>query len=181
MAAFLDFCYLVRRSTHTESTLNHIDDALTRFHRDRVIFKALGVRKDGLSIPRQHSLIHYKESIQLFGSPNGLCTSITESMHIRAVKEPYRRTNKFQALGQMLVINQRLGKVAALRSFLEKHLLLDGPLLPAFIDAIMGGNMMAGHDNDHQVVHGPSRQVDHEVYLAKTRGVWCISLFWVAW
>jgi hypothetical protein len=137
MAAFLDFCYLVQRSTHTESTLNQIDDTLTRFHHDWVIFKALSVRKDGLSIPWQHSLIHYKESIQLFGSPNGLCTSITESMHIKAVKDPYCHTNKFQALGQMLVINQRLGKIAAFRMFLEKHSLLDGPLLPAFVDAGM--------------------------------------------
>ena len=172
LAAFLDFCYLVRQSTHTETTLKQIDDALTRFHRDRVIFETLGVcKKDGLSLPRQHSLVHYKETIQLFGSPNGLCSSITESMHIRAVKEPWRRTNKYHPLGQMLVINQRLAKVATLRSFLEKHGLLDGALLPVPMAEIMGGHAMMGHDNDHQIVHGPSRQVDHEVYLAKTRGV----------
>lgn len=171
MAAFLDFCYLVRQSTHTEATLQQIDDALTRFHRYRVIFETLGVRKaDGLSIPRQHSLVHYKETIQLFGSPNGLCSSITESMHIRAVKEPWRRTNKYQPLGQMLVINQRLAKVAALRSFLEKHDLLDGPLSHALVEQVVGRNVMMGHDHDHQIVHGPSREVDHEVYLAKTRG-----------
>ena len=92
-------------------------------------------------------------------------------MHIRAVKEPWRRTNKYHPLGQMLVINQRLAKVATLRSFLEKHGLLDGALLPVPMAEIMGGHAMMGHDNDHQIVHGPSRQVDHEVYLAKTRGV----------
>jgi len=68
----------------------------------------------------------------------------------------------------MLVINQHLAKVATLRSFLEKHGLLDGALLLAFMEEIMVGNMMMGHDNDHQIVHGPSCQVDHEVYLAKT-------------
>ena len=175
LAAFLDFCYLVRRSTHTESTLTQIDDALTRFHRDRVIFETLGVRsKDGLSLPRQHSLIHYKETIQLFGSPNGLCSSITESMHIKAVKDPWRRSNKYRPLGQMLVINQHLSKLAALRSYLEMHGLLDGPILPAAIEDGIGGNLVVGPDNDHQVVHGPSRQVDHEVYLAKTPGMSCM-------
>ncbi|KAF8324638.1 hypothetical protein F5887DRAFT_1063400 [Amanita rubescens] len=173
LAAFLDFCYLVRRSTHTESMLNEIDNALTRFHRDRVIFKTLGVRKEGrvrkvgLSIPRQHSLVHYKETIQLFGSPNGLCSSITESMHIKAVKDPWRRTNKYHPLGQMLLINQRLAKLAAFRSYLEKHHMLDGPLLPADTRETIGGN--TGQDDDHQIVHGPSRQVDHEVNLAMTR------------
>lgn len=172
LASFLDFCYLVRHSTHTETTLDQMENALASFHRDRVVFKTLGVRKEsGLSLPRQHSLVHYKETIQLFGSPNGLCSSITESMHIRAVKKPWRRTNKFRPLGQMLVINQRLGKVAALRSFLEKHNLLDGPLLPALVDVIVGGNMRMGHSNDRQMVHGPSRPIDHEVHLAKTRGV----------
>ena len=171
LASFLDFCYLVQHSTHTETTLEQMDNALARFHQDRVVFQTLGIRKDsGLSLPCQHSLVHYKETIQLFGSPNGLCSSITESMHIRAVKKPWRHTNKFRPLGQMLVINQRLGKVAALRSFLEKHGLLGGPLLPACVDGIVGGNMKMGHDNDRQIVHGPSRPIDHEVHLAKTRG-----------
>ncbi|KAF8329950.1 hypothetical protein F5887DRAFT_1064242 [Amanita rubescens] len=168
LAAFLDFCYLVRRSTHTESTLVQIDNALTRFHRDRVIFETLGVR-DGLNLPRQHSLVHYKETIQLFGSPNGLCSSITESMHIRAVKDPWRRTNKFRPLGQMLVINQRLGKLAAFRSFLQMHGLLDRPLLPGHVEEIQGGNAYIGPDDDLQIVNGPGRQVDHDVYLATTR------------
>ena len=154
-----------------ETTLKQIDNALTCFHQDQVIFKTLGVcKKDGLSLPWQHSLVHYKETIQLFGSLNGLCSSITELMHIRAVKEPWHRANKYGPLGQMLVINQRLAKVATLQSFLEKHGLLDGALLLAFMEEIMVGNMMMGHDNDHQIVHGPSCQVDHEVYLAKTWG-----------
>ena len=54
---------------------------------------------------------HYPHLIRQFGAPNGLCSSITESKHIKAVKRPYRRTNRFQALGQMLLINQRLNKL----------------------------------------------------------------------
>ncbi|KAI0309213.1 hypothetical protein OF83DRAFT_1019582, partial [Amylostereum chailletii] len=54
--------------------------------------------------------------LQLFGAPNGLCSSITESKHIKAVKDPYRRTNHNKPLGQMLLINQRLDKLTADRS-----------------------------------------------------------------
>src|SRR5882762_245366 len=48
-------------------------------------------------------------------APNGLCSSITESKHIEAVKEPWRRSNHFNALSQMLLTNQRLDKLAASR------------------------------------------------------------------
>jgi hypothetical protein len=53
--------------------------------------------------------------IRAFGAPNGLCSSITESKHIKAVKEPWRRSNRYDALGQMLLTNQRLDKLAAAR------------------------------------------------------------------
>lgn len=43
LSAFLDFCYLVRRDTINETTLDAIDDALARFHQDRVIFEETGV------------------------------------------------------------------------------------------------------------------------------------------
>ena len=51
--------------------------------------------------------------IHAFGAPNGLCSSITESKHIKVVKEPWWRSNQFNALGQMLLTNQRLDKLAA--------------------------------------------------------------------
>ncbi|KAI9067436.1 hypothetical protein FKP32DRAFT_1672995 [Trametes sanguinea] len=115
LSAFLEFCYLVRRNVITTQTLLQIEDALARFHRDRIIFEEAGVRLDGISLPRQHSLIHYPRLIQQFGAPNGLCSSITESKHIKAVKEPYRRSNRYEALGQMLLTNQRLDKLSAAR------------------------------------------------------------------
>ncbi|KAJ7913724.1 hypothetical protein B0H13DRAFT_2465730 [Mycena leptocephala] len=69
----------------------------------------------GFFLPRQHSLVHYRYLTQEFGAPNGLCSSITESKHIKAVKEPWRRSSRYQALGQMLTINQRLDKLTASR------------------------------------------------------------------
>ena len=47
---------------------------------------------------------------------SGLCSSITESCHITAVKKPWHCLNRYQALGQMLLINQQLDKVAAMHS-----------------------------------------------------------------
>jgi hypothetical protein len=89
-----------------------INDAIQRFHRYREVFKRTGVVST-FSLPRQHSMKHYHELIQLFGTPNGLCSSITENKHITAVKKPYRRSNKYKALGQILVTNQRLDKLSA--------------------------------------------------------------------
>ncbi|KII89352.1 hypothetical protein PLICRDRAFT_109924 [Plicaturopsis crispa FD-325 SS-3] len=131
LSAFLDFCYLVRRSVHTVETLDAIDDALGRFHEHRTIFE--GVRPSGFSLPRQHSLVHYRLLIVQFGAPNGLCSSITESKHIKAVKKPWRRSSKFEALGQMLLTNQRLDKLAAARVHFAERGMLSGS---AFSDAL---------------------------------------------
>ena len=101
--------YLVRHSVLDDDDLEVIDAAVADFHRDRVAFNE--IRPDEYSLPRQHSLVHYRFLIQEFG----LCSSITESKHIKAVKEPWRRSSRFEALGQMLVTNQRLDKLAAAR------------------------------------------------------------------
>jgi len=65
--AFLEFCYIVRRSALTEGDLNELQDALTRFHEHRQIFETAGVRPEGISLPRQHSLVHYAALIRLLG------------------------------------------------------------------------------------------------------------------
>ncbi|KAJ6615692.1 hypothetical protein B0H10DRAFT_2164795 [Mycena sp. CBHHK59/15] len=114
-SAFLDFCYLVRRNMINEATLTAIDAALARYHRERVIFAESGVCANGFCLPRQHLLTHYRYLIQEFGAPNGLCSSITESKHIKAVKEPWRQSSRYEALLQMLTINDRLDKLAAAR------------------------------------------------------------------
>lgn len=124
IASFLDFCYLARRPIFTEDTLKQLDTALDKFHHHREIFRTSGVRPEGFSLPRQHSMKHYRPLIELFAAPTGLCSSITESRHITAVKKPWRRSNRYKALGQMLVINQRLDKLAAARAdYVERGML----------------------------------------------------------
>lgn len=113
--AFLEFCYLVRRNVIDEQALAQIQDALERFYQYRKVFLESHVVTT-FSLPRQHSMKHYSDMIRMFGAPNGLCSSITESKHIKAIKEPYRRSNRNQPLGQMLLTNQRLDKLTAARS-----------------------------------------------------------------
>jgi len=112
---FMEFCYLVRREALDENDISKIELMISRYHEERSIFQLEGIRPDGFSLPRQHSIVHYPHLIQEFRAPNGLCSSITESKHIKAVKEAWQRTSRFEALGQMLVINQRLDKIAAAR------------------------------------------------------------------
>ena len=120
LRAFLEFCYLVRRNVLTAKDLDDLDEILARFYRYREIFKTEGVVTT-FSLPRQHAMKHYRQLIQWFGTPNGLCSSITESKHMKAVKRPYWRTNKYQALDQMLLINQHLDKLAASCIDFEHH------------------------------------------------------------
>ncbi|KAF6751439.1 hypothetical protein DFP72DRAFT_991344 [Ephemerocybe angulata] len=122
VAVFLEFCYLVRRSQISEEVLDKIDDAVRRFHAEREVFREHGIRNN-FNLPRQHSLTHYRALVQMFGAPNGLCSSITESKHIQAVKETWRRSSRNQPLGEMLLTNQRLDKLAAARVQFE-------PLIP---------------------------------------------------
>ncbi|KLO04121.1 hypothetical protein SCHPADRAFT_841012, partial [Schizopora paradoxa] len=125
LRSFLEFCYLARRSIVTISDIEKIEDAVDDFHVFREVFRVPGVRPKGFSLPRQHSITHYSIHIQLFGAPNGLCSSITESKHIKAVKKPWRRSNKFNALKQMLLINQRMDKLAAARCEFKRRGMLE--------------------------------------------------------
>ena len=113
IAAFLDFCYLVRRPSINQDHLHAIQEALDRFHQHRKIFETTGVRENGFSLPRQHAMVHYVSHIIAFGAPTGLCSSITESMHIRAVKKPWRRSSRNHPLLQILRTNARLSKLTA--------------------------------------------------------------------
>ncbi|KIK80717.1 hypothetical protein PAXRUDRAFT_15634 [Paxillus rubicundulus Ve08.2h10] len=108
--AFFEFCYTVRKDVITEKTLADLDDALSRFHQYH-----------------KHSLVHYQSMIRTFGAPNGLCTSITESKHIKAVKQLWQHSSKYKVLSQILLTNQCLNKLAASRVDFEARGMLSRP------------------------------------------------------
>lgn len=131
--SLLDFCYRVRRSIIDEDDIRQIRRYIDDFHQYREVFRTVGVRPTGFSLPRQHSIVHYPQHIPSFAAPNGLCTSITESKHIKAVKKPWRRSNRYNALSQMLLTNQRLDKLAAARcDFKDRGMLEDSCIEDAY-------------------------------------------------
>ena len=175
LSAFLDVCYIARQQNIDVTSLNTLETALTKFWRLREIFRTSGVRPDGFSLPRQHALFHYRRHIEDFGAPGGLCSSITESCHITAVKKPWCRSNRYQALGQMLNINQRLDKLAAMRSnFVARGMLPAGHTPGRNISLMLGPDragicdVNTGDDDDDE---GPVEEenVDGHVSLARTR------------
>lgn len=131
ISAFMEVCYLVRKSVLDDHDLAAVEMALERFRYFRQIFQDSGVRPTGFSLPRMHALDHYVRHIRQYGAPNGLCSSMTEAKHIKAVKQPWRRSNHHQPLGQMLLTNQRHDKLAATRRDFERRGMLQGDCLSA--------------------------------------------------
>ncbi len=164
IAAFLDACYIARRADLDEDSLHAFEAAVSRFHQLREIFRATGVRPTGFSLPRQHALVHYAFLAREFGAPGGICSSITESRHITAVKRPWRRSNRYEALGQMLLTNQRLDKLAAARVDFVRR----GMLHPSYDAAPVPMLLPPGEDDDAE---GPVDDiVMGNVVLARCRG-----------
>ncbi|KAI0629758.1 hypothetical protein C8Q77DRAFT_1280491 [Trametes polyzona] len=152
IAAFLEVCYIARRDVLYESDLQGpFHNARQQFHRERQVFKDAGVRPDGFSLPRQHSLDHYPQHIRNFGAPNGLCSSITEAKHIKAVKEPWRRSNRYEPLGQMLVTNQRLEKLSAARADFTARGMLTGTCLGDALDSLGQTNQQNSVENSRDL------------------------------
>ena len=112
--AFLEFCYIVHCHVISKSALGQIESALAQFHHyHRIFAEGNNPIVSTFSLPWQHAAKHYPHLIHLFDAPNGLCSSMTENKHIKAVKEPWHRSNKYQPLSQILLINQWLDKIAA--------------------------------------------------------------------
>jgi len=62
-------------------------------------------------------------------------SSITESKHIRAVKEPWHRSNQNVAIFQMLRTNQHLDQLSAAHVDFTKQGMLSGTLLESVVEA----------------------------------------------
>ncbi|KAH9161675.1 hypothetical protein EDB89DRAFT_1861472 [Lactarius sanguifluus] len=162
VAAFMDACYIARQNSINSLSLERFRDCVETFHELRAIFIEAGVCAT-LSLPRQHALKHFYHSIHLFGSPNGLCSSITESKHIRAVKEPWRRSSRYQALTQMLTTLQRMDKMLTLRRCLGDSGMLHGlrstSELGNTVASVPIDNTEELEDEDEAIVPGTSQDM----------------------
>lgn len=115
IVAFLEVCYLARQDEISASDLDIsvsdldlIKSELSRFYHLRQIFIATGVRSS-LSLPWQHALFHYLDSILPFGSPNGLCSSITEEKHIEGAMAMIKSEQPSSSNGQDCHSNGEVG------------------------------------------------------------------------
>ena len=180
---FVECCYITRRNAITSSDLDAFNRHLKQFHELRNVFIEAGVRTS-ISLPRQHALMHYASKIECFGSPNGVCSSITESTHITAVKEPWRRSSRNNPLPQMVQTISRLYKLSALRHVFKNRGMLDGKLSD-YARAFISGSIPPirdyattfprddeGEDLDKDDDEGPSPDAiaNAQVTLAVTKG-----------
>lgn len=152
-------------SVFTKQTLDRMDDALERFHRYRTVFQRLGVREEGFSLPRQHAMAHYRKHIENFGAPNGLCSSITESKHITAVKRPWRRSSRYNPIHQIMLTNRRMEKLTAARAWFTAQGLLKSPIWqPRVLHPV------PSNDDDDQAGAADEEAIHNEVFLPQTSG-----------
>ncbi|TFY57388.1 hypothetical protein EVJ58_g7052, partial [Rhodofomes roseus] len=110
--ALLDFVYLAQLPAHTSTTLDRLDDALARFHANKAVFEALGIR-DHFNFPKLHSLQHYVSGIKLFGTADGTNTAQSEHLHITLAKDPWRKSNRKDEYPQMTTTVVRLEQIHA--------------------------------------------------------------------
>lgn len=181
----------------TDKELDALDNALHRFHKYRTIFQEVGVRpndQSGFSLPRQHAMAHYRLHIENFGAPSGLCTSTPEAKHKSAVKRPWRRSNRCEALKQILLTNERNDKLASARVDFKKRGMLEGT---AVADAVRRlfvsegrGHLLPGlsttppiqqhshsPEDDEDDIFGPDDDnIFSEVTLAKRRGALSLTV-----
>ena len=119
--ALLDFLYLAQYPVHTSETLRLLRQSLRDFHTNKHVFVELGIREN-FNLPKLHSLVHYIESIELFGTTDNYNTEYTERLHIDLAKDAYRATNHRDEYAQMTIWLERKEKVLRHENYLEWHL-----------------------------------------------------------
>ncbi len=127
LSAFMNCCYIVHCNAITTSNITHFRHYLANFHQFRQIFITTGVRKD-FSLPCQHALMHYPNAIELWGSPNGTCTSQTEAKHRPVVKKTWQRSSHHNPLLQMVKMLTCLDKLRALQCVFKQQGMLVGTI-----------------------------------------------------
>ncbi|GBE89318.1 predicted protein [Sparassis crispa] len=138
LSAFLDFCYLMRRTDFDEETLAAVQNSIQRFHCHR-------------------EMVCEKTSLCLDNTLSYTTQTIYENLEHQM---PWRRSSRYNALSQMLLTNQHLDKLAALRThFVERGILAPARLPPP--TPFDNDEEEAGPINDDRVLA--------EVILARTR------------
>jgi hypothetical protein len=114
--ALLDFIYLSQYSTHDDGTLIAMREALDEYHDNRDYFILAGVRTD-FNIPKFHSLLHYVDSIEHFGTTDNYNTEMFECLHIDFAKNGWRASNRRDEFPQMIKWLGRQEKISSFSTY----------------------------------------------------------------
>ena len=118
--SLLDFIYIAQYTTHDETTLSYLSDALKAFHNTQHFFVDTKIRED-LNITKFHALLHYPDSIRLFGTTDNYNTELFERLHIDFSKKGWRASNRRNAFPQMIKWLGRKEKMQAFQKYLERR------------------------------------------------------------
>ncbi|KAJ6494338.1 hypothetical protein C8R45DRAFT_1095271 [Mycena sanguinolenta] len=114
--AILDFIYLSQYSAHNDGTLDTLQDALKVWNENREFFIPGGVRND-FNIPKFHSLLHYVESIEYFGTTDNYNMEMFERLHIDFAKNGWRASNRRDEFPQMITWLGRQEKISSFATY----------------------------------------------------------------
>jgi hypothetical protein len=146
--ALLDFIYLAQYSTHDTVTLRYMKDALDLWNKNRSFFVDTLVR-DHFNIPKFHSLVHYVESIENFGTTDNYNTEMFERFHIDFAKQGWRASNKRNEFPQMTLWLSRQEKIAAFASYISSTKQLDNISSPQLQNFPSAGQLKIAKHPSH--------------------------------
>jgi hypothetical protein len=147
-----------------------MESLLKEFHEARVFFLETNIMSK-VAAPRQHALTHYVRGIRLFGALNGLCSSMTESKHIDAVKKPWRHSNRNAPIVQMMLRISRLEKLAGLKTYLASLQLTWGTTSQFMQDWMASGDERSNDDEARPRVESNSSSDTDSVGVSSTNSV----------
>ncbi|KAK4701175.1 hypothetical protein P7C70_g5064, partial [Phenoliferia sp. Uapishka_3] len=112
--------YLYAAGLESTATDREMEDAAIKLYHEVIRYAFEDEREmRGYNWARLHSMFHYVEWTEINGTAPHSDTSHYETAHIRAVKLPYRASNRCNAIVQILRANTRRDCLASLKGRLE--------------------------------------------------------------
>jgi len=116
--ALLDFIYIAQYTTHNDSSLKYLEEALEEFQAHKDVLIELDVQEH-LNIPKFHSMVYYMQAIKEYDTTDNYNTEMFEHFHIDCAKEVWRASNSRNEVPQMMQWLSCQEKVAMFQGYLE--------------------------------------------------------------
>ncbi|KAI0085458.1 hypothetical protein BDY19DRAFT_896743 [Irpex rosettiformis] len=118
--SIVDFICLSSLHSHSRTSVRMLRQALDNFHATKSVFVELEARSPAhFNIPKIHSMDHYVDLIETFGSADGYNTESPERLHIDYAKDAYRASNKRDYVPQMVNWLRRQEAIDYFEAYLE--------------------------------------------------------------